>query len=228
MNEISENLPQLEMVWPAGERDRPPLKIAPGYELRIYRNDEDDQTYLSLMLSAGFDTWTEDRLIVCYMTALPNGWFLVVDTRTQAVVATAMATHRPAPYHPYGGELGWVAAHPEHRGRGLGWTVTAAVTGRLIEAGYESIYLKTDDFRLPAIRTYLRIGYVPFLYTAGMAARWHSICTQLEWPFTPDEWPSAETIADWRQQKRTSANRSAENPGASSSRSADKNEERTQ
>jgi mycothiol synthase len=201
MSELNGEMPQLEMLWPTHMRVQkhegnvrripvPPLQLARGYSLRIFRPGDDDGAYLALMAAAGFDDWSADRLILYNMTALPNGWFLAVDGETDAVVATAMATHRPAPYHPFGGELGWVAAHPDHRGRKLGWTVCAAVTNRLLQAGYENIYLKTDDWRLPAILTYLRMGYVPFLYSAGMAARWQSICTLLDWPYTADDWSS--------------------------------------
>ena len=63
-----------------------------------------------------------------------------------------MALHLPLEYHPCGGELGWVAGDPEHKGSGLGFAVCAAVTRRLLEIGYRNIYLLTDDFRLPAIK----------------------------------------------------------------------------
>ncbi|MBC8103372.1 MAG: GNAT family N-acetyltransferase [Cytophagales bacterium] len=44
---------------------------------------------------------------------------------TGQIVATAQATHAPTERHPEGGEIGWVAAHPEHRGKGLGRAVSA-------------------------------------------------------------------------------------------------------
>lgn len=175
---------------PAPEDAPLALNLAAGYRLRAYAPGVDDDEYVALMRGAGFDDWTADRLILCQMTALPKGWYVVVDEATDALVATAMATHRPAPYHSFGGELGWVAAHPDHRGHKLGWTVCAAVTNRLRAAGYDNIYLKTDDFRAPAILTYLRMGYVPFLYASDMAARWETICKELNWPFTPETWPA--------------------------------------
>ena len=99
-----------------------------------------------------------------------------------------MANHNPSPYYPFGGELGWVAAHPDHKGKGLGKTVCAAVVGRLLRGGYSSIYLNTDDERLPAIKTYLTLGFRPLILTADMTARWQALCETLAWPFTPEVW----------------------------------------
>jgi mycothiol synthase len=71
----------------------------------------------------------------------------------------------------------------------LGTAVCAAATARLLSAGYGRIYLQTDDWRLPALLTYLRLGYVPFLYAADMPSRWQSVCEALGWPYTPEAWP---------------------------------------
>lgn len=203
---VSVAQPQLEMLWPTHDRvrgstfaagtpeaaDPLPLHLAAGYTLRQYVPGQDDDEYVALMQAAGFEDWTADRLALCQMTALPDGWYLAVHDDSGKVAATCMATHRPAPAHPFGGELGWVAAHPDHRGHKLGWTVCAVVTNRLRAAGYDNIYLKTDDFRAPAILTYLRMGYLPFLYTEGMAERWEAICHTLNWSYTPDAWPNAD------------------------------------
>jgi mycothiol synthase len=96
-----------------------------------------------------------------------------------------MAKHAPMPGHPEGGGLNWVAGDPEHRGKGLGLAVCAAVVKRFLGAGYRRIYLQTDDFRLPAIATYLKLGFEPFLFTEGMAERWQSVCEKLGRPFKP-------------------------------------------
>ena len=35
--------------------------------------------------------------------------------------------------------------------------------------------LNTDDFRKPAIKIYLGLGYRPYLYDDDMAERWHAL-----------------------------------------------------
>ena len=183
--------PQLRMVWPQQLLDSPPdIHLRAGYTLRTYQPG-DEPGFFHVMALAGFAGWNLERLTPTLATILPDGWFLIVDQASAQIVATAMTTHNPDAFHPFGGELGWVAGHPDHAGKGLGWSVCAAVTARFLAAGYQNIYLKTDDWRLPALKTYLKLGYQPFLFAATMEERWQAICTQLQWPFTPEEWPRA-------------------------------------
>jgi mycothiol synthase len=100
-----------------------------------------------------------------------------------------MGLHNHTDQYPFGGELGWVGSDPAHAGQGLGMAVCAAVTARLIAAGYGNIHLYTEHWRLAALKTYLKLGYVPHLFTPELHARWQTICTQLGWPFTPNAWP---------------------------------------
>jgi len=66
--------------------------------------------------------------------------------------------------------------------------VSAAVTARLIAAGYRNIHLYTEDERLAALKIYFKLGYIPNLSTAEMYNRWQFVCAQLHWPFSPDGW----------------------------------------
>jgi mycothiol synthase len=180
---------QLRMLWPAHLLDSPPpLHVASGYILRTYQPG-DEPGFFKVMDQAGFTNWDDERLAPWLLRILPDGWFLVQHESSGEIVATAMACHNPSALHPFGGELGWVAAHRDHAGRGLGMSVCAAVVRRLLQAGYRNIYLCTDDWRLPAIKTYLKLGWVPFLYAPDMEDRWRAICPEVSWAFTPHEWP---------------------------------------
>ena len=110
---------------------------------------------------------------------LPDGFFVIEHIQSGRLVATAMAHHQSLPEHPCGGELGWVAGDPAHKGKGLGYAVCAAVVRRLLEIGYRNIFLRTDDPRLPAISVYLKLGFVPFLFAPDMEGRWRDICAKL-------------------------------------------------
>ena len=181
---------QLQMLWPDHLADLPPDSLAAeqelpnGYQLRTYRA-EDEPGYLAVMHAAGFTFFDHEAVQRWLDKVLPGGLFLVEYEPTGQIVATAMATHNPSPLHPFGGELGWVAGSPDHAGKHLGRVVCAATTARFLRAGYRRIYLKTDDWRLPAIATYLRLGYVPLLYAAGMDERWQALCARLDWPYSP-------------------------------------------
>jgi predicted dehydrogenase/RimJ/RimL family protein N-acetyltransferase len=173
---------QLKMIWPADRLRRPPTPVVPeGYALRQYRPADDEAAYLALIAKAKLNLWTHQNIVNNLQHILPGGFFVVIHHATGRLVATALANHRPAPEHPHGGELGWVAADPDHKGRGLGLAVCAAATARLLSAGYTDIRLLTDDFRLPAIKVYLRLGYEPLLYRDGMAERWQKVYEALRW-----------------------------------------------
>jgi len=181
---------QLQMVWPKDLLLSPPeVTVSAGYELRTYQVG-DEAGFFKVMALAGFEGWNEDILKPWLAKILPQGWFMICHQATGEIVATAMTTHNPSELHPFGGELGWVAGHPAHAGNGLGMAVCAAVVERFIRAEYDTIYLKTDDFRLPALKVYLKLGFVPFLYAQDMQQRWRIVCDKLAWPFTPQDWPA--------------------------------------
>lgn len=106
---------------------------------------------------------------------LPGGLFVVEHVATGDLVATAMANHSPNEQHPNAGVLDWVATDPAHQGIGLGKAVVTAVTRLLIQRGYGRIYLLTDDWRLPAIATYLSLGWKPYIYKDEMQTRWDAV-----------------------------------------------------
>jgi mycothiol synthase len=184
---------QLRMVWPRHLLNTPPsVHIHPAYELRTYRPG-DEAGWFTLMELAGFGHWEQARLQEStWATILPAGWFFAVHRASGELVASAMSSHAPLPLHPFGAALNWVVGHPAHTGKQLGMTVCAAVTARLLQAGYQNIYLLTDDWRWPALIIYLKLGYQPLLFAADMAERWQAICAQLAWPFTPAQWPQTE------------------------------------
>jgi mycothiol synthase len=180
------DVPLLEMLWPERNLDQPPsVGTAAGYRIRQYESG-DEEKYAALMASAGmnvprFEYW--DNHI------LPDGFFVIEHEATGSLAAACFASHHPTPRHPRAGNLGWLAADPAHRGKQLGRSVTAAVTGRLLRGGYRRIYLETHDFRLPAIKLYLKLGWIPLLYEEEMIDRWKLICDRVDWPFTPGAWP---------------------------------------
>ncbi len=170
---------QLQMVWPEDRLDAPPdWPAPPGYTLRTSR-PEDAAAHARLLVEAGLGSWDAARSARLMDAALPQGLFFAVCDRDGAIAATAVAQRDALPNHPQGGELGWVAASNAHRGKGLGGCVSAAATRRFLEAGCRDIFLRTDDGRLPAIKTYLKIGYLPFLFAPDMEERWQAVCREL-------------------------------------------------
>ncbi len=183
-------LPCLYLIWPDHLLSQPPrAEIPAGYVTRPYA--EGDDAALRRLLErenwvVADEEWQDykDRV-------LPNGLFLILHADSGDLAATAGAVHNPNPgryYFPFGGELGYVVVHPEHRGRRLGHHVSAMVVERFISAGYESIRVCVQGFRLAAVKTYLRLGFIPFLHSEGVVLRWERICEQVGWPFEAGGW----------------------------------------
>ena len=72
-----------------------------------------------------------------------------------------------------------VAAHPDYRGKQLGTKICAAVLIFYRQAGVRHVALHTDDFRKPALVTYLRQGWQPVIDDEEMAARWQAVRDEL-------------------------------------------------
>ncbi len=151
------------MVWPQARSEGPAsYPLPPGYTLRTYR-DGDVTAYVGLMRRAGWDRWDEAKAQGVLDTMHPGGLFFIVHDATGALVATTAAQNKPHAFHPAGGEMGSVATDPEHRGKGLSYVTCASAIRRLLQAGHPTIYLRTDDFRLPAIHVYINLGWQAFL-----------------------------------------------------------------
>ena len=184
--------PQLHMIWPV---DRPEKVvqpgIAPGYKIRIYQSGDED-SFLSLMVKTDFDPWDDEKLRYNVSKIIPNGWFFVEEERSQELVGSAMCLHNYSGKRPFTGDVGWLAVDPAHRSRGLGYSLIVYVTNRFLHAGYSQIQLHTEYYRLPAIRIYLKMGYLPVIPSAEIEALWEEVCEKIGWEFTPEKWLKTE------------------------------------
>ena len=76
-------------------------------------------------------------------------------------------------------EIGWIAADPDHWGLGLGGCVLANALRFTRKLEKRHVYLLTDDFRTPAIKTYLKLGFVPDLSHPSYEDRWLKVLAAL-------------------------------------------------
>ena len=73
------------------------------------------------------------------------------------------------------GLLHMVCCAEKYRGIGIGNAMTSYAIRQLLDRGVYDIKLKTDDFRIPAICSYMRFGFVPVYFCDGMEERWKKI-----------------------------------------------------
>lgn len=165
---------QLRMGFTRFGELAPPLP-PPGYGLRTFLPGDED-AWVGILSAGEFGAWDRarlDRMLAGGRASLPpEGIFFV--THGDRPVGTACTFLHPGAAGDVP-ELGWVAAHPAHRGRRLGLEVCRAVLGFVRDLGHGYAYLLTEDFRLPAIKTYLRLGFVPEMLDPTHPARWEAL-----------------------------------------------------
>jgi mycothiol synthase len=196
--------PDILLTWPRERLSRPPEVALPDeYALRTYRGDDADawvrihRAAVPSFPESDLRTWLQRYLTL----ALPRGIFVATVEGSDEPVATAGCIHGTREGTiPFGGQLAWVATAPTHQRRGLARALSALATRRLIEIGYESIFVCTGDDLTPAISVYLELGYEPYLYEPGMDARWYDIMVELGRPF--DGPACAQASARWTGQCR--------------------------
>lgn len=152
-----------------------PPSPPPGYALRTYR-DGDAAAWCEIMEGAIDRGWTPERFYKEMVAPEPfdrEGLFFA--THGGRPVATACAWRLPDRYGPDTGVLHMVAVHPAHRGRRLGRCVSLAVLHYFRAHGLHDAVLHTDDSRLPAIKTYLGLGFQPVLASPETRAAWERV-----------------------------------------------------
>ncbi|OGI11764.1 MAG: hypothetical protein A2Y40_01115 [Candidatus Margulisbacteria bacterium GWF2_35_9] len=174
-----ERKPQLELYLPKKQNNIIIPLTPEGYRLRVY-NSEDEEPLRRLLNRAGF-SFSPIKIKQAISICLPNGCFVVEYEQTKQLVATMMARHLASQLHPFGGRIDWLATDPEHRKLGLANICARSATQRLIQAGYENIWVTTDDHRIGALKIFLSIGFQPALSDA-LSKRWKNIFEKLHIP----------------------------------------------
>ncbi len=169
-----ENLPQLRMRYLP--TTPPPMAGMPaGYQLRSFEKG-DEQGWADLLnANAELGEWSLERIAGILAVGLNRQFFVASGSQLTACAGVHDALLDEVEYW----EIGWVASHPGHRGLGLGAKVTAAALTHALTLSARPVILRTDDFRLPAIKSYLRLGFTPLLDHSSYPERWRLIAARL-------------------------------------------------
>lgn len=154
--------------------DLPPARLPAGYTIRRFRPGDESLWAGVLHASGELGDWNLERAQRALVgTSRVQGDSIHLVMAGEKAVATACV--QVVDGRTREAELGWVATVPEHRGRGLGRQVCAAVLRHIEALGYPTAYLVTDDHRLPAVKTYLRLGFAPEMIHDSHPARWEAL-----------------------------------------------------
>lgn len=107
----------------------------------------------------------------CYDEKLCH--FIVKDSKAVATITVI------CDYEKMEGYIHMVACKPECRGQGIGTLLNDIAMSVLKKENMKTAYLTTDDFRIPAIKSYLRCGFTPDLSTDEFKERWAKIMEEI-------------------------------------------------
>lgn len=175
----TQQLPPMQLhmsIAAAKALELPEIVLDEGYALRGYVSGG-EEGLLDLMHTVGFFRDEGLERMEAYLAEPERREGTRVAVFGGDVVAVAFASRHSL--DPKVGGLDFVACHPEHRGKGLGRAVCAAVLKYLVDRGYGRITLSTDDWRLPAIKVYLSLGFSPEMCREDMPGRWEAVRKKL-------------------------------------------------
>jgi mycothiol synthase len=150
----------------------PEMTLAKEFVLREAGPEDSDAIAKLLSLAFG-DDWTVERVnsVLLLHPEVPKTF---VITSGERPIATA--SYQVMPQHtPGDGWVHYVGADPEMKGFALGYNITLAVLQEAKDRGCPWVYLTTDDHRLPAIRTYEKLGFQPDCHHESHEMRWRAV-----------------------------------------------------
>lgn len=171
---MSEKLPQLVMIYP-DLSVLPELRLPDGYTARSLRAGEEAK-WEGIVSEAFRHPFRFDKLSAVPIYSPERVLFVCDADDNPAATATAWHSSR------WGDECGYlhmVGVLAAHGGRGLGAQVSLAALYAMKREGRTKAVLHTDDFRVPAVRTYLKLGFIPYFDHESHPARWKAIAEQL-------------------------------------------------
>ena len=155
------------------------VAVPEGYALRGYQPGDEDG-WMTLLNLGGFGTpWDRKRLDE-YLSDQERREGSRIVAHNNEIAAATFASRREEPVRV--GVLDYVVSHPDHRNNGLGRAVCTAVLKFFVDSGYETVTLTTDDWRLPAIKVYISLGFEPQMTREDMPSRWRTATGKLGLP----------------------------------------------
>ena len=154
-----------------------PVPLDPGFALREV--EPADERALAELLERVFlqygERWDENRVRRVLTEANDVNAVYAIFWQGQPVATTSSQYLHE--YADTAGFVHWVATHPDFRGKRLASTLLARVLTDFEERGYDGAWLITQPDRIPAIRTYLKFGFVPEYKANGAdhRSKWSAI-----------------------------------------------------
>lgn len=150
----------------------PPVALPAGYTLRPYR--EGDASAWEMVIDDSFGgTHRFQQEMAASEFFLPERVKFICFEDAPIATASAWTNGEGMGY------LHMVGVHRKHLGHGLGAQVSLAALHHMVKEGRSVAILNTDDFRIPAIKTYLKLGFVPEVSHENHIQRWSNVLNEI-------------------------------------------------
>jgi len=158
----------------------PPLEVPDGYVCRPMAADE-PWAYVQVMNRSNFTGGCDQAWFERTFSSDPeyDPSYLQIIWKGDEPVAAAAAWHYELEGERWG-MIHWVGSSDRERGKGLGVTVTLAALHRLRQRGFARAVLNTHGWRMPAVATYLRLGFSPWPTNETPQETWDQVLSELE------------------------------------------------
>ena len=173
-------------------RDRSTFMHTPlpdGYSLFKFHRGGDERMSEEEYIRGWFDVcpkWTRPEFDHFYYDdRIPeDGYFLILDKDKNIVGHSNVQLNE----HKAGtATVHFVEVKETEKGKRLGYVATEQVLDYVDSHAIQTTYLTTDEFRIPAIKIYLKLGFRPVMWDADMRERWFPILKELGYNEIYDE-----------------------------------------
>ena len=175
-------MPQLVMRWKNDGTAPAPVNLPAGVEAKKFSEFEDSIavwcSVARFLQPEGYPDYTDEALFEAALGSRKNfrpdtTVILVMDGMPVATITVLCDAETRDGY------IHMVSCRPECRGKGLGHLLSDIAVDILKRENMQTAYLTTDDWRIPAIKTYLKVGFQPDLEAEPDAKeRWEKILAQ--------------------------------------------------
>jgi putative NIF3 family GTP cyclohydrolase 1 type 2/GNAT superfamily N-acetyltransferase len=158
----------------------PPIELPSGYTARAMREDE-AWAYLAVMNKSNYSGEADEIWFERTFSSDPeyDPAFLQIIWRGEQPVAAAAGWHAEIEGERWG-VVHWVGVDSGERGRKLSRAVSLAALHCLKARSFGKAMLITQDWRMAAIATYLRLGFKPWPNETAPEQVWQRVLTNLQ------------------------------------------------
>ena len=152
----------------------PPFALPEGFGLHTHM--EGNEKNWERLIGRAFDfPFTFQEAMINIGDYSPDHILYISKDGVDIATATAIEFH----LFPGEGLFHMIATDPDARGQGAGRLACEAALHKIAERGFRSAVLRTEDERIPAIKLYLSLGFVPFYTDDTHEERWNKIYRQI-------------------------------------------------